>query len=177
MDVMNASDIDLSVVVPLLNEEDSVDALLTALDRTLSDWRANGAPSPDSGPWPRLAKLDADKECEIILVDDGSTDGTFERAVTASASIKTPVKIVSLQRNFGQTAAMQAGIDAASGTLIATLDGDLQNDPADLPRMIEHLQANNLDLFRVIRSDCFKIFISLASFAEVATLAVAIFIK
>ncbi len=99
-----------------------------------------------SSRWPRLADLEESSGCEIILVDDGSTDRTVERAVAASSTIPIPVRVISLQRNFGQTAAMQAGIDASSGRLIATLDGDLQNDPADIPMMVEHLEASGLDL-------------------------------
>ncbi len=149
MDVLNAdptTDIELSVVVPLLNEEESVDALMAALDRSLTDLNANRVRCEKTGQWPRLADFDERIRCEIILVDDGSMDRTFEKAVAAAAATETPVRIISLQRNFGQTAAMQAGIDAASGKLIATLDGDLQNDPADLGKMIQHLEANKLDL-------------------------------
>ena len=115
----------LSLVVPLYNERDNVAPLLAGIHEALADY-------PD--PW------------ELIAVDDGSGDGTAER-LTAEARRHGPhVRVLTLQRNFGQTAAMQAGIDAARGDLIATLDGDLQNDPADIPRLIERLLAEQLDL-------------------------------
>ncbi len=128
--------IDLSIVIPLYNEDESVLPLLSAIGDALG----NGD----------VAKTGAERhqvgDCEIILVDDGSSDRTYQRAIDAASSCRIPVRILCLQRNFGQTAAMQAGIDAAQGRLIATLDGDLQNDPADIPRMVEHLEANDLDL-------------------------------
>ncbi|MBL8260360.1 MAG: glycosyltransferase family 2 protein [Candidatus Competibacteraceae bacterium] len=115
----------LSLVVPLYNERDNVAPLLAGIHEALADY-------PD--PW------------ELIAVDDGSGDGTAER-LTAEARRHGPhVRVLTLQRNFGQTAAMQAGIDAARGDLIATLDGDLQNDPADIPRLIGRLLAEQLDL-------------------------------
>jgi glycosyltransferase involved in cell wall biosynthesis len=77
-------------------------------------------------------------EWELVFVDDGSTDGTFAE-LEAAAQADPRVKIVRLRRNCGQSAATQAGIDAAAGDVIATLDGDLQNDPADLPAMIRKL--------------------------------------
>lgn len=117
--------IDLSVVIPLYNEEESVGPLVSAV---------------------RDAFVDQTLSFEVVLVDDGSTDETYHAAIQASESTLMSVRIVSLQRNFGQTAAMQAGIDAATGRLIATLDGDLQNDPADIPKMVEHLESNDLDL-------------------------------
>ncbi|GAA5508260.1 glycosyltransferase family 2 protein [Novipirellula caenicola] len=117
--------IQLSIVIPLYNEEESVGPLIAALKETFAE-----EPS-------RL---------EIILVDDGSIDQTYSNATAAADASGLPIHIVSLYRNFGQTAAMQAGIDAAQGRLIATLDGDLQNDPADIPKMVAHLEANQLDL-------------------------------
>ncbi|TWU41828.1 glycosyltransferase family 2 protein [Novipirellula artificiosorum] len=117
--------IDLSVVIPLYNEEESVEPLVHAL---------------------RDALIPAPLSLEIILVDDGSTDQTYTSAIRAGKQVGLDLQVLSLQRNFGQTAAMQAGIDAARGRLIATLDGDLQNDPADIPAMVKHLEANDLDL-------------------------------
>src|SRR5205085_9131427 len=75
---------------------------------------------------------------ELVFVDDGSTDGTFA-ALEAVAAADARVKVVRLRRNFGQSAATQAGLDAATGDVVATLDGDLQNDPADIPRMVAKL--------------------------------------
>jgi len=113
----------LSIVVPLYNEEENVAPLVARLHETLGDYER---------PW------------EVILVDDGSRDGTLENAEKATQHYGSHVRVVPLQRNFGQTAAMQAGIDFARGELIVTMDGDLQNDPQDIPRMIEHLENNNL---------------------------------
>jgi glycosyltransferase involved in cell wall biosynthesis len=83
---------------------------------------------------------------ELILVDDGSTDATIANAREALNRPGLDLKIVALQRNFGQTAAMQAGINQAEGRLIATLDGDLQNDPKDIPGMVAELERRELDL-------------------------------
>ncbi len=88
---------------------------------------------------------------EIIIIDDGSTDGTAQIA----AGLK-PVKLIRFQKNFGQTAAMDAGIRAASHDFIVTMDGDRQNDPHDIPRLLQHLEANDLDVvagWRVKRRD------------------------
>ena len=137
---------ELAVIVPVLNEEESVGQLLASLEQALLPLHQRAAGRRSSSQWPRLADLDDSAGCEIILVDDGSTDRTVEKAVAASSRIAIPVRVISLQRNFGQTAAMQAGIDASNSRLIATLDGDLQNDPADIPMMVEHLDANSLDL-------------------------------
>lgn len=115
----------LSLVVPLYNELDNVVPLLAGIHGALADY---------PHPW------------ELIVVDDGSSDGTTER-LTAEADRYGPhVRVLILQRNFGQTAAMQAGIDAARGEVIATLDGDLQNDPADIPRLVGRLLHEDLDL-------------------------------
>jgi glycosyltransferase involved in cell wall biosynthesis len=79
---------------------------------------------------------------EVIFVDDGSDDGTFE----ALKALPAPLKILRFRRNRGQTAAMDAGIKAARGRLIITMDGDLQNDPADIPKMLEKMKADGLDM-------------------------------
>lgn len=111
----------LSVVIPLKDERDNL--------RPLHD-RIQGALNGSVG---RLIE-----DYEIVFVDDGSTDGT-DRVLKELARVDPRVRVVRLRRNFGQTPALQAGIDHALGSLIATLDGDLQNDPADLPAMIEKL--------------------------------------
>ncbi|NPA29013.1 MAG: glycosyltransferase family 2 protein [Epsilonproteobacteria bacterium] len=80
---------------------------------------------------------------ELIMVDDGSTDGTVE---TMKKLADERTKILVFNRNFGQTTAMAAGIEEAGGELIVTLDGDLQNDPADIPMMIEKLEKEGWDL-------------------------------
>ncbi|WP_425356414.1 glycosyltransferase family 2 protein [Xaviernesmea rhizosphaerae] len=117
--------VELSLVVPLFNEEESVGPLIARIIEGMSAY---------TGRW------------NLVLVDDGSTDATLLRAREAISRPDLEAVVVELQRNFGQTAAMQAGIDAADGRLIATLDGDLQNDPADIPRMAAELEARDLDL-------------------------------
>src|SRR5262249_20724255 len=75
---------------------------------------------------------------EVLVVDDGSTDGSFSLLEQLARS-DPRLKVIRLRRNFGQTAALQAGIDWAQGDVLVTLDGDLQNDPADIPRLLDKL--------------------------------------
>ncbi len=120
-----AAPLELSLVVPLFNEEESVGPLIDRITAAMAGYSAR---------W------------ELILVDDGSTDATIVNARSALNRPGLDLKIVALQRNFGQTAAMQAGITQAEGRLIATLDGDLQNDPKDIPGMVAELERRELDL-------------------------------
>jgi len=122
----------LSVVVPMYNEEDSVAPFVAQLHEALANYRH---------PW------------ELVLVNDGSADGTEQRMRTASEQWGNHVRVITLQRNFGQTAAMQAGIDAARGDVIATMDGDMQNDPVDIPHMAKRLLEEELDLVAGWRKD------------------------
>lgn len=122
----------LSLVVPMYNEQDSVAPLVARVHEVLADY---------AHPW------------ELILVDDGSSDDTVRRIRAASAHYGSHVRLVELQRNFGQTAAMQAGIDSARGEVIALMDGDLQNDPVDIPRMVRRLFNDDLDLVAGWRRD------------------------
>lgn len=115
----------VSVVIPLYNESEVVDLLFEMLHKALTGF---------GHPW------------ELIVVDDGSTDGTPQKAHRCAEQYGSHIRVIELQRNFGQTAAMQAGIDQASGEIIVTLDGDLQNDPADIPRMVSELESRKLDL-------------------------------
>jgi glycosyltransferase involved in cell wall biosynthesis len=117
----------LSVVIPLFQEEESVAPLLASVHEGLVNY---------SAPW------------ELICVDDGSADQTVARLRAAALDYGPHVRVIRLQRNYGQTAAMQAGIDAARGALITTLDGDLQNDPADIPRLVDELLERDLDLLQ-----------------------------
>ncbi|MDR6757257.1 glycosyltransferase involved in cell wall biosynthesis [Mycoplana sp. BE70] len=117
--------IEISIVVPVFNEEESVELLIDRIGEAMQGF---------------------DKAWELILVDDGSTDGTLARARGLIDRPGLEMAVIELQRNFGQTAAMQAGIDAASGRLIATLDGDLQNDPRDIRAMAKALEDRQLDL-------------------------------
>lgn len=108
------SNVELSIVVPVYNEEDNVEALYTAIRDTL---------------------LSMGCSFEIIMVDDGSSDGSYG-LLTRLAAQDAALKVIRFRRNFGQTAAMSAGFDCAKGDIIIPMDGDLQNDPADIPRMI-----------------------------------------
>ena len=128
----------LSIVVPLLNEQENVDALHAEIVSAMS--AAEGGEA-----W------------EVIYVDDGSTDGTYERLQATQASHPDLVSVVRLRRNFGQTAALAAGFDQARGRVIVTMDGDLQNDPDDIPRLLEEL-GRGLDVvsgWRRVRRDPF----------------------
>jgi len=122
----------LSVVIPMYREQDSVAPLIECIHQGLRDY---------PGRW------------ELICVDDGSPDHTVAELRHAREQYGPHIHIIELQRNFGQTAAMQAGIDASRAELIATLDGDLQNDPADIPRMVSELLARDLDLLQGWRQD------------------------
>ena len=122
----------LSVVVPLFKEQDNVLPLVESVHAALAGY---------AGPW------------ELLLVDDGSPDKTVERLEEARKIHGEHVRVVELQRNFGQTAAMQAGIDSARGDVIATMDGDLQNDPQDIPRLVKRLLEEDLDLVAGWRKD------------------------
>lgn len=122
----------ISVVVPIYNEEGNVEKL----HKEIKDVCEN-----------------EHFDYEIIFIDDGSRDKTVEIAKTLS-----PLKLIQMRKNFGQTAAMDAGIKAATKDLIVTMDGDLQNDPSDIPHMIEYLEEHNLDIvsgWRKNRKDTF----------------------
>ena len=101
----------ISVVVPLYNEEDNVAELQSQVAAAL-----------------------AERDYELVLVDDGSSDRTVERVRQGDR-----VRLLRFEKNAGQSAAMHAGIHAARGAVIVTLDGDLQNDPADIPALVARL--------------------------------------
>ena len=108
----------VSIVIPVFNEEENVPILYERLKEVL-----------DSLPY----------EYEIIFVNDGSTDGTG-KVLEEIAKKDKKVKVVEFARNFGQTPAMVAGMDYATGDVIITMDGDLQNDPKDIPRLLEKIE-------------------------------------
>ncbi len=110
--------IELSVVIPIRNEAPSLVELHRELTETLTAW---GRPY------------------EIIIVDDGSTDESFETLARLQA-VDPHLRVIRFRRNFGQTAAFAAGFDHARGRVIVTSDGDLQNDPHDIPAMVERLE-------------------------------------
>jgi glycosyltransferase involved in cell wall biosynthesis len=109
---------EISIVVPIYNEEDSVGPLVGSIEKVMGSLKR---------PW------------ELIFVDDGSNDGTFERVRGICREHKS-VRLIRLRRNFGQTAAMSAGFDHARGGVLVTLDGDFQNDPEDIPALLKLLE-------------------------------------
>ena len=108
----------LSIVIPVCDEVDNIPILYGQLVRVLGEI---GRPA------------------EILFVDDGSTDGTLKKLADLTAA-DDRVKVIELRRNFGQTAAMHAGLQLAAGDIIVTLDGDLQNDPADIPMLVSKIE-------------------------------------
>ncbi len=109
---------EISVVIPFLNEEPNLQPLCEELSAALNP---------------------TGKDYELVFVDDGSIDKGVEVLESLQSSIPQ-IRIVSLRRNFGQTAAMAAGLDFSSGDVVVTIDADRQNDPADIPAMIEKLE-------------------------------------
>ncbi|QBQ54386.1 glycosyltransferase family 2 protein [Nitrosococcus wardiae] len=109
---------DLSIIVPLYNEEDSVIPLYEALVHTLNPLNLN---------------------YEILFIDDGSRDKTYSLAKDLAKKDRR-LRVIKFRRNYGQTPAMVAGIEHAKGTILITMDGDLQNDPEDIPKFIEKIR-------------------------------------
>ena len=127
----------LSVVLPVYNEEESIPTLIAEIHKALR---------PEGFSY------------EIVLVDDGSRDRSFD-ILKAMADDDPSLVLLSFRRNFGQTAAMQAGLDEARGDVVALMDADLQNDPADIPRMMAHLDEG-YDLVAGWRADRKDTFLS-----------------
>lgn len=107
----------ISVVVPVYNESESIGMLCDKLQDVLGD---------------------LDFSYEVILIDDGSTDTTYQKLLEINSK-NSRFKVIKFRRNFGQTAAMRAGFDYATGQAIITMDADLQNDPGDIPRIMEKM--------------------------------------
>jgi len=119
----------VSVMIPVYNEEESLETLHRELDAALA--------SIDGGS-------------EIVFVDDGSKDRSL--AVLREIASKDPrVRVVVLDGNHGQTAAFAAGFDAVRGEITVTLDADLQNDPADIPKLVARMDAENADVVNGVR--------------------------
>lgn len=115
---------EVTVLVPVLNEEDTVEELARQVAGVLEE---------------------LGRTFEVVFVDDGSTDGTARRV--RSVHERDPrVKLVRLRRNFGKAAALSAGLDHSRGALVLTMDGDLQDDPREIPRFLEALEEGGLDL-------------------------------
>jgi glycosyltransferase involved in cell wall biosynthesis len=110
------NDISISVLIPLLNEEKNIPELYERLKKVLLSFNDH----------------------EIIFIDDGSTDTTF-KVLRELNEKDSSIKIIRFRRNFGQTAALSAGFDQALGDVIITIDGDLQNEPEDIPRLLEKM--------------------------------------
>ncbi len=127
----------ISVVVPFYNEEENIEPLYTGLNNTLKSLK---------------------REYSIIFVDDGSTDNTYKNMLNVHEKDDT-VKIIKFRKNFGQSAALKAGFDNAEGNIVISMDGDLQNDPADIPKLIEKLEKEDYDVvcgWRADRKDKFS---------------------
>lgn len=126
----------VSVVVPVFNEVQSVPELHRRISKAMQTTKH---------PW------------EIVFVDDGSTDGSLQALEVVTAKDPQHTRLVALRRNFGQTPAISAGIDYSTGTVIVLMDGDLQNDPADIPILLKEID-NGFDLvsgWRKYRKDNF----------------------
>lgn len=123
---MNFQGVLLSLVIPVFNEEDNIVPLMDNIDQALASY-----------------------QYEVILVDDFSTDTTVHQIKKLNHS---KVKLVELRKNYGQSSALAAGFDHAEGTYIITLDGDLQNDPNDIPAMLQKLHEEDWDVIIGIRS-------------------------
>ena len=119
---------ELSVIIPAYNEKDNVGELHRGIVNSCK-------------------KLN--KTFEVIFIDDGSDDGTYE----ALKACPAPIKIIRFRKNWGQTAALDAGIKMAKGDVIIMMDGDLQNDPTDIPQLLEKMEAEDLDVVSGWRKD------------------------
>jgi glycosyltransferase involved in cell wall biosynthesis len=114
----------ISIVIPVYNEEDNVKALHTKLTEVLPAITEN---------------------YEILFVDDGSTDNTFALLKKLNNEDKR-LKVIKFRTNFGQSAALSAGFEFSNGDAIITMDGDLQNDPSDIPKLLDELQESDYDV-------------------------------
>jgi len=122
--VAPAADVDVTVLIPVLDEAGTVRELSSRITAVLDG---------------------AGRSFEIVFVDDGSRDGTAEQVRAAHAE-DPRIKLVRLRRNFGKAAALSAGFDQARGRIIITMDGDLQDDPEEIPRFLAAIEAQDLDL-------------------------------
>ncbi|HOE91159.1 MAG TPA: glycosyltransferase, partial [Candidatus Cloacimonadota bacterium] len=127
---VDVDNIDISVVIPIMNERKNLPILYEKLKNVLGELK---------------------QRYEIIFVDDGSRDGSTEYLRNLSLS-ETNVVLIQFRRNYGQTAALSAGFAYANGRVIITMDGDLQNDPDDIPRLLEKM-AEGYDLVNGWRKD------------------------
>jgi glycosyltransferase involved in cell wall biosynthesis len=109
---------EISIVVPILDEEENLPALYRELSDVLQDYG---------------------RSYELLFIDDGSTDGSF-RLLSSFSAADARVRVIRFRKNFGQTAALAAGFDYAKAPIIVTMDGDLQNDPRDIPTLVDRIE-------------------------------------
>jgi len=121
----------LSLVIPCYNEEENVPTLLQRVEAALAT---------------------TNKTFEVVLVDDGSTDST-PRLLADAMKSKPWLRVIRMAKNGGQSAAFEAGFEAARGQIIATIDADLQNDPEEIPRLLPLLDERNVDMITGWRKD------------------------
>lgn len=130
-------DIELSIVIPVFDEEENISRIVESLVSVLNTCNLS---------------------YEIIFIDDGSTDGTF-LALKDAHDANPCVKTIKFRRNFGQSAALKAGFDHATGNVVISMDGDLQNDPVDIPLLLNKLENEDYDVvcgWRADRKDPFS---------------------
>ncbi|MBI5224916.1 glycosyltransferase family 2 protein [Candidatus Micrarchaeota archaeon] len=127
----------ISIVIPVFNEVENIKPLLDSLKKESKELKKLG------------------HKVEVVLVDDGSNDGTFDRIQKNKKGLN--VRAIRFRRNFGQTAAFDAGFKAAKGDVIITMDGDLQNDPKDIPSLLKELSKGHdvVSGWRFERQDSF----------------------
>jgi glycosyltransferase involved in cell wall biosynthesis len=127
----------LSIVIPVYNESENLPILHESIHQAMDTLAGSG--------W------------EIVFVDDGSTDGSLERLEVLANKDPEHTRVLAFRRNFGQTAAIAAGIDYAQGEVIVLMDADLQNDPADIPMMLEKIDQGYdvVSGWRIHRQDAF----------------------
>jgi glycosyltransferase involved in cell wall biosynthesis len=126
----------ISIIVPVFNEQDNLEKLVNQINQNLQEFK---------------------KTWELIFVNDGSTDDS-QQIINKLQKKHLHIKLISFIRNFGQTAALAAGFDQAQGNILITLDADLQNDPADIPRMLKLMKEEKADIvigWRKNRQDSF----------------------
>jgi glycosyltransferase involved in cell wall biosynthesis len=114
----------ISIIIPAYNEKDNIEPVYRELNSVL----------PNTG-----------RPYEILFIDDGSTDQTFQKMKSLQLEDKS-IRIIKFRKNFGQSAALQAGFDYASGNILITMDSDLQNDPRDIPALIEKIEHEDFDV-------------------------------
>ena len=122
---------------PFYNEEENIEPLYEQLSNTLRT---------------------LNRQYKIIFIDDGSTDTTFKNMLKVREKDNN-VKIIKFRKNFGQTAALKAGFDHSEGNIAISMDGDLQNDPTDIPKLIEKIEKEDYDVvcgWRADRKDSFS---------------------